>query len=56
LPGDKPLPDHQVTGAVVMILTVKFLEEALHSSDGYEWAMVILPVGVLLIAFAVRVL
>jgi len=41
---------------VVVILMVKFLEEALHSRGGYQWDIVILPVGVLLIAIAVRVL
>jgi hypothetical protein len=41
---------------VIVILMVKFLEEALHSRDGYQWDIVLLPVGVLLIAIAVRVL
>jgi hypothetical protein len=41
---------------VVVILMVKFLEEALHSRGGYQWDIVILPLGVLLIAIAVRVL
>jgi uncharacterized membrane protein YqhA len=41
---------------VVVILMVKFLEEALHSRDGYQWDMIVLPIGVLLIAIAVRLL
>jgi uncharacterized membrane protein YqhA len=41
---------------IIVILMVKFLEEALHSREGYEWDIIILPVGVVLIAIAVRVL
>lgn len=41
---------------VVVILIVKFLEEALHSEGGYQWNVLVLPAGVLLIAIAVRIL
>ena len=41
---------------VIIILMVKFLESALRTSGGYEWEMLILPLGVLMLAGAVRVL
>jgi uncharacterized membrane protein YqhA len=41
---------------VIVILMVKFLEEALHSSGSYGWDILILPVSVILFAVAVRVL
>jgi len=39
-----------------VILIVNLLEEALHSHDGYQWDIIILPAGVLLIAVAVHIL
>ena len=41
---------------VIIILMVKFLEEALRSIGGYQWEMLILPVGVIMLAVALRVL
>lgn len=41
---------------IVVILIVKFLEEALHSDAAYQWDIIVLPAGVLLIAIAVRLL
>jgi len=41
---------------VVVILIVKFLEEALHNDASYHWDILVLPMGVLLIALSVRVL
>jgi uncharacterized membrane protein YqhA len=41
---------------VIVILMVKFLEEALHNLGSYRWEMLILPAAVLMMAIAVRVL
>ena len=41
---------------VIIILMVKFLEEALKNLGGYQWEMLILPVGVFLLALAIRIL
>lgn len=41
---------------VVIILIVRFLEEALHSHHHYTWDILVLPVGILLIAVAVRII
>ncbi len=41
---------------VIIILMVKFLESALRNFGGYDWEMLILPVGVLMLAASVRVL
>jgi uncharacterized membrane protein YqhA len=41
---------------IVVILIVKFLEDALHSEGSYQWNLMLLPAGVLLIAIAVRIL
>ncbi|MEM8884198.1 MAG: YqhA family protein [Planctomycetota bacterium] len=41
---------------VIVILMVKFLEESLRARGAYSWEMLTLPVGVLLIAVAVRLL
>ncbi len=41
---------------VIIILMVKFLESALRTFGGYEWEMLILPAGVLMLAGAVRIL
>jgi len=41
---------------VIIILMVKFLESALRTFGGYDWEMLILPAGVLMLAGAVRVL
>ena len=41
---------------VIIILMVKFLESALRTFGGYDWEMLILPLGVLMLAGAVRVL
>ena len=41
---------------VIIILMVKFLESALRTFGGYEWEMLILPLGVVMLAGAVRVL
>ncbi len=41
---------------VIIILMVKFLESALRTFGGYQWEMLILPLGVLMLAGAVRLL
>jgi uncharacterized membrane protein YqhA len=41
---------------VIIILMVKFLEGALRNFGSYEWEMLVLPVGVLMLAAAVNLL
>lgn len=41
---------------VVIILMVKFLEEALVSADSYDWFTLVLPASILALAVAVRVI
>ena len=41
---------------VIIILMVKFLESALRNFGRYDWEMLILPLGVLMLAASVRVL
>ncbi len=41
---------------IVVILMVRFLEEALNGLDEYRWEMLILPAAVLMMAIAVRAL
>ena len=41
---------------VVIVLMVKFLEEALVTSDSFDWFTLILPASILALAVAVRVI
>lgn len=41
---------------VIIILMVKFLESALRSTGSYEWELLLLPAGVLMLAGAVKLL
>ena len=45
-----------LTELVIIILMVKFLEESLQNVGSYSWDLLVVPVGVLLLAAAVRVL
>ncbi len=41
---------------IVIVLMVKFLEEALVSADSFDWFTLVLPVSILALAAAVRVI
>jgi hypothetical protein len=41
---------------IIVIVMVKFLEQALHSIGSYQWEMLILPADALMMAVAVKVL
>lgn len=63
-PGTRPLTQIKsisqlktiLAELVIIILMVKFLEVALRNLGSYQWEILILPVGVLMLAIAIRVL
>lgn len=63
-PGEKPLTQIKsisqlktiLAELVIIILMVKFLEVALKSLGSYQWEILMLPMGVLMLAIAIRIL